>query len=65
MREFHVAVREAKEHCRKAPNQDMALAEFADRLRKEGWHYQDVERLVASLRRLVLNRGGAGEPESD
>jgi hypothetical protein len=56
MRDFHVAVREAQEHCRGAPNQEVALAEFADRLRKEGWHQRDVERLFASLRRLVTER---------
>ena len=56
MKVFRLAAREVKPHCDAAPTQHVALQEFAERLRKEGWKTREVDLLVAAIRRLVLAR---------
>ena len=55
VRDFRIATRESKGHCQESSSQGSALAELAERLRKEGWPKFEVERLVLALRKLVLN----------
>jgi len=54
MQIFRLAAREVKPHCDAAPTQNVALQEFAERLRKEGWQTREVDRFVTVVRRLVL-----------
>jgi len=56
MQLFRLAAREVKPHCDAAPTQAVALQEFAERLRKEGWKTREVDLLIAAIRRLVLAR---------
>jgi hypothetical protein len=62
MQLFRLAAREVKPHCDAAPTQAVALQEFAERLRKEGWKTREVDLLVAAIRRLVLARPAAPIP---
>ena len=54
MQAFRLAAREVKPHCDAAATQNVALVEFAERLRKEGWQTREVDLFVAAIRRLVL-----------
>jgi len=52
---FHVAVGACAEHCRQSEKPEAALGELGDRLRREGWDSDDVERLVAAIGALALD----------
>ena len=51
---FHVAVAKCADHCRDSETPELALADLAEQLRREGWDGGDVERLVAAIGNLAL-----------